>query len=289
MKIHKDISIRELTTFKIGGKSKYLFIPDNIDDVKTALLFLKENKLDYYILGEGSNVLIGSKDYNGGVISTLNLNKIVLRDSFICAEAGVTNTNLSIFCCEKDIKGFEFLYYMPGTVGGSSVMNARAFGASMSDIIVEVKAFNKELEMKTFLANEIKYDYKQSIFQNNDYFVVEVIFKIEKGDSRLIKSKMESNKAKRLETKQYDFPSAGCIFKNNYDLGIPSGKLIDELGLKGDTIGDAQVFEQHGNFIINKGNATSSDVIQLIEKIKNKAKKEKKINLECEVKFHGNF
>ncbi len=289
MIISKNINISDLTTFKIGGQVKYLFQPHSVDDCIEALHIINDKKLPYFVLGEGSNVLIGSQDYKGAVLSMLGIDHIEITGSHIMAGSGVINTKLSQYAYEKGIKGFEFMYRMPGSIGGSTLMNARCFGSSMSDIIVEVKTINKSLEVQRIPVNQIGFGYKKSLFQDRDHIILDVTFKVEKGYPKDIEAKMRSNEEKRMSTRQYDYPSAGCIFKNDYDIGVASGKIIDELGLKGEKIGDAEIYEHHGNFIINKGQASSEDVIQLIELIKKKAKAEKQIDLECEVQFHGQF
>ncbi len=289
MTMKEDVSLAEYTTFKIGGIAKFFLQPTSIDDILSALQFLHEKQIPYFLLGGGSNVLLGSRKYDGGVISTLKLDKITLEGSCIRAEGGVINSDLSLFACQNNIQGFEFLFRLPGSVGGSTLMNARAFESSMSDIILEVTTIDSSLKLKKWSTNEINFDYKKSVFQNRDEIIVEVLFKADKGNSEKIKEKMAANEKKRLATKQYEYPSAGCVFKNNYDVGIPTGKIIDELGLKGKNVGDAEIYQQHGNFIINKGQANSTDVLKLIDYIKEKVHAEKDIDLECEIKFHGSF
>ncbi len=289
MNISENVNISHLTTFKIGGRVKYLFQPQSIDECLEALRIINNRKLPYFVLGEGSNVLIGSRDYEGAVLSMLGIDHIDLSGSDIKAGSGVINTNLSQYAYDKSIEGFEFMYRMPGSIGGSTLMNARCFGSSMSDIIVEVKTVNKSLDVQSFCVDEIGFGYKKSLFQDRDHIILEVTFKAEKGNPKDIEEKMRSNEENRLSTRQYDYPSAGCIFKNNYALGVASGKIIDELGLKGEKIGDAEIYEYHGNFIINNGQASSEDVLQLIQLIQKKAKADKQIDLECEVQFHGQF
>ncbi len=289
MNISENVNISHLTTFKIGGRVKYLFQPQSIDECLEALHIIKNKKLPYFVLGEGSNVLIGSRDYEGAVLSMLGIDHIEMKDSNIKAGSGMINTKLSQYAYDKSIKGFEFMYRMPGSVGGSTLMNARCFGSSMSDVINEVKTINKSLDVQSIPVDEIGFGYKKSLFQNRDHILLEVTFKAEQGNPEEIEMKMRSNEERRLSTHQYDYPSAGCIFKNNYDLGVASGKIIDDLGLKGERIGDAEIYEYHGNFIINNGQASSEDVLQLIQLIQAKAKADKQIDLECEVQFHGQF
>ncbi|MDH5680922.1 MAG: UDP-N-acetylmuramate dehydrogenase, partial [Spirochaetota bacterium] len=220
-------------------------------------------------------------------ISTLRLDKLKLNPESITVQSGVVNSTLSEFACDNSITGFEFLYGMPGTVGGSTLMNARAFGRSMSDIILSVTAIDTDFQPKTFLNSDIGFDYKKSLFQTGDHLIYEVTFSAQRGQQDSINSTMLSNKEKRLSTGQYLFPSAGCVFKNDYNLGEPTGKIIDDLGLKGERVGDAEIYSKHANFIINHGNATSDDVLALINRIKLRAKQEKNIDLECEIRFLG--
>lgn len=289
MIIYENYNISELTTFKIGGKIKYLYKPQTIEDVQKAFFEIQSKSLPYFILGEGSNVLVSSKDFPGAVISMLELNKIWIENNLVHAEAGVINSSLAEFALEHELQNFDFLYRMPGSIGGSTLMNARAFNLSISDIILEALVIDKEAKLKTIKLSDMNFAYKQSIFQSGEYIIVKAIFKADKGIQSEIKKKMLDNESKRLSTKQYDFPSAGCIFKNNYNIGKASGKIIDDLGLKGLKVGDAEVYSEHGNFIINKGKASSEDVKKLIDEIKNTVKEKENIDLECEVRFLGEF
>lgn len=287
MKILENISIGDWTTFKIGGRVRYFLQPNSLEECGMALQFLEKRDLPYFILGEGSNVLVGSEDFEGGVISTLGLKRIWLDLRGLHSESGVLNSNLAQFALEKQIQGLEFLYGMPGSIGGSTWMNARCFGSSISDSILEVKAIDSDLRTRTYSGKELDFGYKTSRFQKEKFFIVECLFQAQKGSNVTIEKKMKENWQKRESSGQFEFPSAGCIFKNNRKFGMPSGQIIDELGLKSLRIGDAQIYPSHGNFIINRGKASSKEVIELIQTVQKLAKKQLKIQLDCEIQFHG--
>lgn len=285
-----DTPLSELTWYKIGGKAKYLLYPKNEKEIKKCLAFIKGLNLPYFILGGGSNVLIGDHDFHGAVICTSGLNNIeVFDDFFIRTGAGVNSTDLAQFAYENELEGAEFLYELPGSIGGAAVMNARAYGTQMSNIVRAAHCIDKDGEIKTFTNKELQYAYKTSILQQEDLILYELELLFERGDQKVIKSKMDYNKNDRENKKQFALPSAGCVFKNLYDLNLPAGKLIEDLGFKGKEIGDAQVYNNHANFIVNKGHAKASDIIMLINEIKTEAKKQKDIELELEVQLLGNF
>ncbi len=285
----ENVSLREYTTFKIGGKARYIYFPQSPSELIKLLKYIKKNNIQYFVLGGGSNVLVGDGDFDGIVVSTRKLDKVTISDQDIVVSSGTDNTVLSEKLAAHSLTGAEFLYKLPGSIGGAAVMNARAFNKSMEDIVTKIKVIEPPDKIMMLPTDKLKYGYKSSILQNSNYFVIEVYLKLEKGDPELIKRRMEEYYNKRLATKQYDYPSAGCVFKNDYCVGIPSGKLIDESELKGRCSGDAYVSGFHANFIINKGNATAKDVKVLVETIKREVKEKKNVDLECEIKFLGNF
>jgi len=289
-KIFQNFSLKELTSFKIGGHAEYLVLPACIEDFKLVLEFIKKKAANYFIIGGGSNMLVGSGDYSGVVISTNRFNSINLENSRIIAASGADNTDIAVMAHKHCLTGCEFMYFLPGTVGGSTYMNAKCYGSEMSRIVSEVKVLTKDCEIKTYTNEEMNFTYKNSILKSTKEIVLEVILQLEKGDKSLIYEQMQSNRTDRENKKQFQFPNAGCIFKNDYENNIVIGKAISDCGIKELRVGDAEVFEQHGNFIINRGNATSSDVLKLIELVKSKLSEHyNKINVDCEIELYGNF
>ena len=244
----KDVSMKTLTSFRIGGNSKFVCFPENIDKFKILIEFLKEKKIKYSFLGNGSNILVSDEGYFGVFISTKNLDKIkILSDSMIYCESGVNLIKLCKFLKENSFSGMEPLFGIPGSLGGAICMNAGAYGAEIKD------------------------------------FIVNAILKKKKGDKKEIEQNMNLYIKKRIEKQPLNFPNAGSVFKR--PKGFFAAKLSEEIGLKGFRIGDAKISEKHCGFIINVGDAKSKDVEKLIEKIKEMVKIEKGINLETEIKI----
>ena len=289
MEILEDVDLRGWTTFRIGGKARYLFKPRTVEEVKKSLEMIRAEGLNFFVLGEGSNVVLGSGDYRGGVISLLGLRWIKEEEGVVRVGAGVLNSELALWGYWRGYEGYEFLYRMPGSIGGSLLMNARCFGRSMSDVTLEAKAMDLKGNIEVYESVELGFGYKKSLFSGGGYIIVEGGFEKKEGMREEVKFKMEANKRHRLESHQNEYPSAGCIFKNNRGFGESTGRIIDNLGLKGLREGSAEVYEEHGNFIVNKGGADSKDVVKLIEDIQRIVKEKEGFELECEVKFHGEF
>lgn len=285
-----DAPLSEINWYKIGGKAKYLFYPKNELELIKCLSIIEAQSLPFFIIGGGSNVLIGDYDFNGAVICLKEINKIELIDDFtIRVGAGVSSTDVAEFAYKNALEGAEFLYKLPGTVGGALVMNAKAYGCEMSQIVYKARVIDFEGNKIVFENKDMEYEYKSSIFQNHEFIVYEIELFLEKGHKDVIRAKMDYNSDNREIKKQFEFPSAGCVFKNHYETNTPAGKLIDELGLKGFTIGGATVFPDHANFIVNKKDAKAKDVLEIIKIIKNKAKEQRDIDLDLELKMYGNF
>ncbi|MBP5707173.1 MAG: UDP-N-acetylmuramate dehydrogenase [Spirochaetales bacterium] len=270
--IQQNISLKDFTTFKIGGNARYFAEPSNIDEVTAAFQFAKDHGLNVCILGGGANTLVPDEGYNGLVICTRRLNNIRTDGENIIAECGVSVDELCDYAAENGLSGAEFAAGLPGSIGGAVYMNARCYGSEFVDIVESVRFVRSDTNDTTELHHdEIGYAYKHSCFMTMpDTLIVEATFRMKRSDKSSIREKNEANRTDRKNKGQYDFPSAGCIFQNNYEIGIPAGKLIEEARLKGCSIGGAKVYERHANFIVNKGNATAADVRQLIKQIQEK-------------------
>ena len=288
MKVLKNISLAKYTTFRTGGKAQYFIRPNTIKEFEEAIDYVNSNEGTVYILGGGSNVLISDRDLKGYVILTDRLKKIKIYHNYIMAETGVSVSRLCRYFCRHGLTGLEFAYGLPGTIGGAVFMNARCYGGEISDIIEQVQIREKG---KTSLLekNKLGFEYKKSIFQNTSTYILKIFFKTEKSNRFSIYRKMNENRKKRNIKGEYLFPSAGCIFKNDYSIGIPSGRIIEECGLKGLTVGGAKVYDRHANFIVNFNKATSHDIYQLIRIIEDTVYKQKKIKLQREVQIIGEF
>jgi UDP-N-acetylmuramate dehydrogenase len=280
------------TAFKIGGPAHYYIEPRNLREFKEAILWALQENTPYFILGGGSNILIHDSGFNGLVINTKNLNQLKVAGVVVTAECGVIIDTLVDMSLEEELSGVEFAAGLPGTVGGALFMNARAYEGEFSQIVEKVYAIKiakLSLSDIELIGEELGFSYKQSIFQKQSIYILKVEFTLSRGNRAKIALKIEENRKKRKEMGQYLFPNAGCIFKNDYSIGIPTGKIIEDLGLKGKRIGNAEVYTKHANFIINHGNATAEDVYKLILMIEREVKEKKGINLKREITLIGNW
>ena len=272
------------TTYKVGGKCDYYVMPSSIESLISLLKFLKDNNVKYKVLGNGSNVIISSKRFDGVIISLSKLNKVEINDNIIKVEAGYPLIRLSNFCANNSLGGLEFASGIPAQVGGAIYMNAGAYTSDMSEILVDVTYINDKLEVVTKKKEELDFSYRHSIFQEKNYIIVSATIKLYKANKQEILTLMNNRRQRRIESQPLEYPSAGSVFRNPAD-DIYSGKLIEELGLKGFSIGGAKVSEKHANFIVNFNNATSDDIFKLIEYIKEKVKEKYNIELKVEQEF----
>ena len=293
--IQKNISLKNYTTFKIGGLAKYFFVAKSKEDLLNALKIAKENKIPVFIMGGGSNLLISEKGFKGLVIkidilgAELDGNKAVIG-------AGENITKIAYLTADNKLSGLEWAAGMPGTVGGAIYGNAQAFGTKISDAVEWVKAINlKTFEIENFSKEECKFSLKNSIFKKNNLFgkrkwvIVSAMLKLSTKSVEEIKSKIKELLEYRRTKHPMDFPSAGSVFVNPEKNGevTPAGRLIAECGLAGKKIGNAQISEKHANFIINLGGAKAKDVLKLIKLAKAKVKKNSGISLEPEIQLVG--
>jgi UDP-N-acetylmuramate dehydrogenase len=288
LKIYKSYNLKKISTFNIGGKAEYFCMPNSISQIFEAFKFAKKNNLGIYTIGGGSNILFSDNGLKGLVISTKKLNKYQITKNIITVEAGITLKKLNKILLNYRLTGLEFTSGLPGTIGGAAFMNARAYGNEMSEIIKSVTAIKKDCQIIHLKKKDLNFSYKDSLFKKNpNLFIYNITLNLKKGILKEIKHNYKKNILDRNLKEQFKYPSVGCIFKNNYKKGIIAGRVIDELGMKGLKVGDAEIYKKHGNFIINKNNAKAEDVKKLIELIENRVYKEKKIKLEREVVLFG--
>ena len=282
--IKENESLKLHTTYKVGGIAKYYITPKDFDELIKLLKYLKDNNIKYMILGNGSNTIFSSKTYDGVIINLSNLNKMEIRDDRIFVESGYQLIKLSMDAMNNNLTGLEFASGIPANIGGAIFMNAGAYKSDMSDLIEEVTFLDENFELKTLKNKELKFSYRNSLFQEKDYVIISTILKLNSGNKEEIKELMDKRKKRRIESQPLEYPSAGSVFRNPSE-DIFAGKLIEDLGLKGYSIGDAKISEKHANFIINTGNATGEDIKSLIELVKNKVKEKYNIDLIVEQKF----
>lgn len=274
------------TTFKVGGPAECYIKIDDIEDLRNILKFAKNNYIKITVLGNGSNVLVLDKGIKG-IVLNIRFNKMEMLnfDGKIYANIGA-GVKISIFghlLLKNEITGFEELSGIPGTIGGAVRMNAGAHGKEFKDIVNTVTCMDYDGNIKQFENKDMEFDYRRSMLKDKKYIVLEVGMRFEKGTEKDIRQKMEEYSSYRKEKQPIEYPSAGSTFKRGSD--YITAKLIDEAGLKGFSIGGAEVSEKHAGFIINKGNATAKDILELIEYVRNKIyeKYNKEIELEIEI------
>ena len=304
-KILYNEPMKKYTTFKVGGPAECLIKISSKKDLKEILKFANENNIQITVLGNGSNVLVQDKGIKG-ITLIIKIEKIEIENQAenlnnnkgknkeensennntkvkIKLGAGEKIAKVGIKFSKEGLTGFEEISGIPGTIGGAVRMNAGANGREMKDVIKTVKCLDYYGNEKTFANEEMNFGYRTSILKTEKYIAIEVEIELDKGNSEEIKEKMDMYKEKRKNSQPLEYPSAGSTFKRGED--FITAKLIDEAGLKGTKVGDAEVSRKHGGFIINKGNATASDILELVQIIKNKIyeKYQKKIELEVEV------
>ena len=285
-KISFNEPMKKHTTFKIGGLAECLVKIDNIEDLKEILKFANKNKVPITIMGNGSNVLVLDKGIKGITI-IIKIERLEIQEQEdtieVLAGAGEKIGKLARIFLQKEISGFEELSGIPGTIGGAVRMNAGAHKKEMKDIVKKVRCIDYNGNQKEFTNEEMKFEYRKSILTEEKYIVTEVELELKKGKKEQIQTKMEEYAKYRKEKQPIEYPNAGSTFKRGND--FITAKLIDEAGLKGYSIGGAEVSTKHSGFIINKGNATAEDVLQLVKYIEKEVEKKfnKKIELEIEV------
>lgn len=286
MKILKKEPLKNYTYTKIGGLADNLIFVRTIEDIKEIIKSAKINNLPLTILGNGSNVLIDDQGLKGYVINTTLFNKISINKNLITVQAGCNMKHLAQVLLEKNYTGFEFASGIPGTIGGGTYMNAGAYGNELKNIIVAVKTIdlNNKIHIYKDIAN--LFNYRSSIFQINKQIILEVTFKLNKGNYNDIKAEMNRLKDLREAKQPLEYPSCGSVFKRPN--GHYVGKLISEANLQGFTINDAQISLKHAGFIINLNQATCNDYLQVIKHIQTTIKEKYQVDLECEVKYLSN-
>ena len=276
------------TTFRIGGPADLFVAPENTDEIKKLIAICKEEEVPYFILGNGSNLLVSDKGYRGVIIQLYrSFGQITLKENEIHAQAGALLSGIAAMAREASLTGFEFAGGIPGTLGGAVVMNAGAYGGEMKDVLKEVTVLTPEGEVVTLQARELQMGYRTSIIKESDYIVLEAVISLKKGDQDEIKSRMQELAGMRSSKQPLSYPSAGSTFKRPE--GYFAGKLIMDSGLRGYQVGGAQVSEKHCGFVINTGNATAKDVTTLMADVQRIVMEKFGVKLEPEVKFLGEF
>lgn len=276
------------TTFKIGGPADYFLMPDKDTDVGRIVKICKESAIPYFILGNGSNLLVGDGGYRGAVIQIYkNMSAVTVEGTKITVQAGALLSSVAAAAKNAALTGFEFAGGIPGTMGGAVVMNAGAYGGEMKDVLTEVTVMDEEGEIVTLPADKLELGYRTSIIKTAGYIVLEAKLQLKEGDPEVIRETMKDLTIRRTTKQPLEYPSAGSTFKRPE--GYFAGKLIMDSGLAGYQVGGAQVSEKHCGFVINAGGATARDVRTLMDNVRDIVYKKYGVTLEPEVKFLGDF
>jgi UDP-N-acetylmuramate dehydrogenase len=272
-------------SFKVGGPVDILVLPRNYTDVQELIKICNKHNTPYYIMGNGSNLLVKDGGIRGVVIKLSPLNIIEVTDNKIVAQSGALLSDVSDAALNNSLTGFEFACGIPGCVGGAVSMNAGAYIGEIKDVIESTLVLDKEGNIKRLAAEELKLSYRNSVILMEGYVVLEATFKLKVGDYDAIKSKIDELQFRRKDKQPLEYPSAGSTFKR--PVGHFAGKLIEDSNLKGVSIGGAQVSAKHSGFIINAGNATAKDILALIKHVQNTVHEKFGVELHTEVRIVG--
>ena len=274
------------TTFRAGGPADFFVTPEKEGQVRKTLSLLKEAQVPRYIMGNGSNLLVSDAGYDGVVIHLFkNMSQIWVQGNFITAEAGALLVRVSNEACREGLAGLEFASGIPGTVGGALVMNAGAYGGEMKDVVCCVKVLAADGWIREYTGEEMDFGYRRSRIAEGRDIVLEAEFRLRPGKTEEIRARMEELREQRVKKQPLEYASAGSTFKRPE--GYFAGKLIEDAGLRGFRIGDAQVSEKHCGFVINRGNATAAQIAEVIEEVKKRVYADSGVRLKTEVKYLG--
>lgn len=280
-----DEKLSEYVNFKVGGPADILLIPNSKEQVIKSIKICKENNIPFYLIGNGSNILVRDGGFRGVVLSLKNVKNIYVDGEKIEAECGVMLKEVSDKAIENSLTGFEFACGIPGTIGGAVFMNAGAYDGEISKVIESAEVIDENCNIIRLSREELDFGYRSSLVMKKGYTVLSAVFKLEKGQVKTIKELIEDLTNKRESRQPLEYPSAGSTFKR--PTGYFAGKLIQDAGLKGYSIGGAAVSEKHSGFVINKGNATAKDITDLIKHIQDEVKKQFGVDLHPEVRIIG--
>ena len=286
--VYIDEPMSKHTTFKVGGNADIFVKISDTDQLRELIKCFKRASIPFFIKGNGSNILVSDRGYQGVVLEIAELfNEITIEGTTVKVSSGALMSTVSKKVMEAGLKGMEFASGIPGTIGGGVVMNAGAYGGELKDIVTEVYVLNEDGEILRLDNKAMEFGYRSSVIKNRSLVVLSVSLSLVRGDIAQIKATMDDLTQKRVSKQPLEYPSAGSTFKRPD--GYFAGKLIMDTGLRGYTLGGAAVSEKHCGFVINKGQATATDIYELIQEIQDKVKVKFDVNLEPEVIFLGDF
>lgn len=274
------------TTFRVGGPTDFFVTPKAKEEVRDVIRICKEAGMPYYIIGNGSNLLVSDAGYRGVIVQIYKeMNEVKVEGDLVKAQAGALLSGIAAKALGAELSGFEFASGIPGTIGGACVMNAGAYGGEMKDVLESVTVLTGEGKIIELGRNELELGYRTSVIAKKGYIVLGAVLKLERGDGEKIKTYMDELKEKRVTKQPLEYPSAGSTFKRPE--GYFAGKLIEDAGLRGFQVGGAQVSEKHCGFVINRDHATAADIMELMRQVQIRVKENSGVDLEPEVKRLG--
>lgn len=280
--------MKKHTTFRIGGVADFFIVPTEVEEIKAIVTLCEEVGMPYYIVGNGSNLLVADKGFRGVVIQIFKaMSQVKVENHAITAQAGASLAQIAMAALEMELTGFEFAAGIPGTLGGAVRMNAGAYGGEIKDVLLKATVLTKDGQILELTNEELEFGYRTSVIERTGCIVLEAVLELQSGKREEIKAIMDDLREKRVSKQPLEYPSAGSTFKRPE--GHFAGKLIEDAGLKGFTVGGAQVSEKHSGFVINIGDATAKDVCDLMNQVNNKVTKEFGVSLEPEVRMIGDF
>lgn len=286
--VHTDEPMSRHTTFRIGGSADYFVKPGNADEVAAVIAVCREYNIPYFILGNGSNLLVSDDGYRGMIINIMdNMDSVTVDGRIITAQAGAMLVRVSVMARDNALTGLEFASGIPGTIGGAVYMNAGAYDGEMKNVVKTVRAIDEYGRIYELDSEKMDFSYRHSIVEERKLIVLEVTLELEHGSREAIDDRMKELAEARRSKQPLEYPSAGSTFKRPE--GYFAGKLIMDAGLRGYSVGGAQVAEKHCGFVINKGGATASDVVELIRDVQHDVDDKFGVTLEPEVKMLGEF
>ncbi|MDY5986227.1 UDP-N-acetylmuramate dehydrogenase [Sporofaciens sp. SGI.106] len=287
-KVLAEEPMKKHTTFRVGGPADLFVMPSSEEEVKAAAAICDEEKVPYYIVGNGSNLLVSDKGYRGVIIQLYKeMSRIRVEDNVIYAQAGASLAKIANTALESSLTGFEFAAGIPGTIGGACVMNAGAYGGEMKDVLLEVRVMTSDGEVIVLPKEKLELGYRTSVIAKEGYIVLEAAIELRPGEQETIRTYMEELREKRTSKQPLEYPSAGSTFKRPE--GYFAGKLIQDAGLRGFQVGGAQVSEKHCGFVINAHEATAADIVSLMDQVSGRVREQFGVVLEPEVKKLGEF
>lgn len=287
MEIRINEPMKMHTSFRAGGPAAWYAEPETAEELGALVSLFQKAGLPWYIVGNGSNLLVSDQGYPGLIISTSRFDRLETEGEILRAGSGVLLSKAASLALKCGLTGLEFAAGIPGTVGGACVMNAGAYGSETKDVLLSATVLTPEGQIKRIPAEELELGYRTSCIPGNGYVVLEAEYALKRGEPEAIKARMDELSAKRREKQPLEYPSAGSTFKRPE--GYFAGKLIMDAGLRGFTVGGAQVSEKHCGFVINRGNASAEDVRSLIFQVQDRVYRQFGVKLEPEVRFLGEF